>query len=219
MPTVIKHLGDTLTATWNGLSPRTSDRLTLYDGVGVVAFGPSEGITGGAANAVWTLTGGTLAAGQTYTSLRVVTTADGHTYSISDLTVQMVASGTRRDLALSFSAPVTDIAEAASVLSAEATEYVHVGVTPADSATGQSVDITGDTVSLAFLTSGTPAAGDWAAAQWITRTAGGASQVYARALVGPEAGGTLPPGNLAVWIRIQDSPEDFVERVGTLTVR
>lgn len=92
MPTLTKHIGDTLQAGWSGISPRTSDLLTLRDAQGVIAFGPSEGIAGGAGVAVWTLTGGILAAGQTYASQRVITTADGQVQQAAGPDVAIVAS-------------------------------------------------------------------------------------------------------------------------------
>lgn len=92
MSTLTKHIGDTLQATWSGASPRTSDLLTLRDAGGSIAFGPNEGILNGAAIATWSLTGGTLAPGQTYSSQRVITSADGQVQQAMGPDVAIAAS-------------------------------------------------------------------------------------------------------------------------------
>lgn len=102
-----------------------------------------------------------------------------------------------------------------SVLS---TELIPVKVTA--TINGQSTyNPTGDTIQMAFMTTGNPAPSDWKAATWqiVVQSAG---PVYiAQCLVGPGVGGVaLAVGIYAIWVKITDSPEVPVRQVGILQI-
>lgn len=91
-------------------------------------------------------------------------------------------------------------------LSAESTEYLKTVVT-AD------YDVVDDVVEWAFLaSSASPAdATTWIVGDWAP------SSTNARLLVGPD-GHELAVGEYSVWLRINDSPEIPVRRIGYLTI-
>jgi hypothetical protein len=95
-------------------------------------------------------------------------------------------------------------------------EYVRVPVSATES--GQPVDPTGDTVEMAFKTSGEPSGGDWKAASWETDNSVSPVVYYARCLVGPGGTVTLADGTYDVYVRVTDSPEIPVTNVGKLVV-
>jgi hypothetical protein len=104
-------------------------------------------------------------------------------------------------------------------LSAQSTEYLlaRVGTTVA----GQQVDPTVDVVEWAFTPRGDFDPQDWVTGEWAPVLSGpdGEPLYVARCLVGPEGGQTvLAPGAYWPWVRITDSPETPVKRVGVLLV-
>jgi hypothetical protein len=102
-----------------------------------------------------------------------------------------------------------------SVLS---TEYIGVAITASD--VSGATDLDEDVVEFAFMKvvgagSGSPGSGDWHPGDWSIQAPG----IYvARCLVGPANGGIALDGvgTYAIWIRIGDSPEVPVDRVGLL---
>jgi hypothetical protein len=72
---------------------------------------------------------------------------------------------------------------------------------------------------MAFMTSGTPASGDLKTASWETDTTTEPDTYYARCLVGPGGAVTLTAGvTYMVWVKVTDSPEVVLRRVGRLRV-
>ena len=98
-------------------------------------------------------------------------------------------------------------------LSALSLEYLRYQVTA--NVLGVPYTPTADTVQFAFPATGV-APSSWFSGSW--ETVGG-STYFARCLVGPSGGVvTLAAGNYDVYIKITDSPEVPVRKVGTLTV-
>ena len=96
-------------------------------------------------------------------------------------------------------------------------EYVLVKV--ASKQSGAWVDITADTVQMAFPVAGvTPVAGDWKAATWETDTETDPDTYYARCLVGPGGTVTLTAQLYDVYVKVTDSPEIPTIRAGQLRV-
>lgn len=99
-------------------------------------------------------------------------------------------------------------------------EYIRVGPVAA-TANGVAVNVSTDVVKMAFLTTGTPAAGDWKSANWET---GGppyfaVSLVAGAGVVSPPGGATvLAAGTYVVWLKITDSPEIPARPVDALVV-
>lgn len=87
-----------------------------------------------------------------------------------------------------------------SVLS---TEYVRAKVET--TVNGQVYDPTGDTVKMAFLTSGNPGPSDWVAASWEDSSVVGV--FWARCNVGPAGTTALAVGTYNAWLQITDNPE------------
>lgn len=86
--------------------------------------------------------------------------------------------------------------------------------------TGAPYDPTGDAVDWAFKdfsTDAEPSGGDWVVGNWETDP-GPPAIYYARCLVGPGGTTTLTDGKYHVWLRITDSPEIIVRRIGVITV-
>lgn len=100
-------------------------------------------------------------------------------------------------------------------LSSLSTEYVKVPV--AATVNGAVIDPTGDPVSMAFMALGlAPSGGDWKTGSWETI----GTTRYARCLVGP-AGGVITlvkDTTYALWLKVTDSPEAPVRRVGQVVV-
>lgn len=100
-------------------------------------------------------------------------------------------------------------------------EYVFFPV-QATEADGDVLDISTDTVHVAFTAVGSePASGDWIAAAW---EAGGPVNGYYRAFllvggVGSSATKELADGLWSAWIRVTDNPERPVRRAGLIRVR
>lgn len=84
-------------------------------------------------------------------------------------------------------------------------EYVRVPVA------ADGLDLTVDTVEMAFTTGAAPTNPDWQTAGW--------DDGSARVLVGP--GGTieLAHGTWQIWVRVVDNPEVPVLRAGYLVIR
>lgn len=91
-------------------------------------------------------------------------------------------------------------------ISSLSTEYVTIDVTATRA--GVTLDLSADPVAWAFVDPGLPpvtwVTGDWAAGK-------------ARVLVGPAAA-VLPKGTRDVWLRITDSPEIPIRKVGQILV-
>lgn len=94
-------------------------------------------------------------------------------------------------------------------------EYVRVPVVAYEN--GELVDPTTDPVFMAFMADPPkeePANGDWKTAAWeydgIT--------YFARCLVGPGGTVELEDGTYHVWVKLTDSPEVPVRRVGRLVI-
>ncbi len=79
---------------------------------------------------------------------------------------------------------------------------------------GVSSDPTADTVQLALMVSGSPSSGDWKTGSWETSL----GKYYARLEVGPGSTvGAKTAGKYDLWIKITDSPEAPVRKVGRVT--
>lgn len=100
--------------------------------------------------------------------------------------------------------------------SASSTTYVRAKVKA--TVAGVAVNPTSDTVSMAFLASGSPGASDWKAASWDTDSSTSPPTYRAQCLIGPSGVITLTAGLYTVWVRIQDSPEDVQEPAGLLRI-
>lgn len=96
--------------------------------------------------------------------------------------------------------------------SALSTEYLRYPVSAV--VNGAAIVPTGDTVQFAFPVTGA-APVTWFAGSWETVS----STYFARVLVGPAGGVFAPTAGVTydVWIKITDSPEVPVRKVGTLT--
>lgn len=102
-------------------------------------------------------------------------------------------------------------------ISVSSLEWVRVRVIARES--GAIVNPTGDTVTMAFKTSGTPIAGDFKTASWETDASEpGNTKYYARCLVGTGGAATLSADIYTVWVKIVDSPETPIKRAGRLVV-
>jgi len=103
----------------------------------------------------------------------------------------------------------------AVTLSSLSTEYIRAEVSATEA--GEPVDPTGGAVEFAFKdTDVEPAGGDWKTGEWETDPA--VSPVYyARILIGP-SGETLADGKYNVWLKIANSPEIPVRKIGVLTI-
>lgn len=98
-------------------------------------------------------------------------------------------------------------------LSSLTTEYVCIAVTP--TIEGDTLDPTSDAVKMAFVTTGElPETDDFQTGSWETID----GIAYAKCLVGPTGGLALAAGQYDVWIKITDSPEIPVRKVGTLNI-
>lgn len=98
-------------------------------------------------------------------------------------------------------------------VSSLSTEYIRVSVSVTKA--GIPFDPTGDTVQMAFpLPNVEPVLADWKASSW--ESTGG--NYWARCLVGPSGTVTLADGNYDVWVKITDSPEIPVRKVGSLSI-
>lgn len=96
-------------------------------------------------------------------------------------------------------------------------EYVHVPVR-AQSA-GLPVDVSADTVEMAFQAGSTaPAPGDWRAASWDVDSTITPARYRAQCLVGPGGTVELAAGVYSVWVRVTDAPEIPVRRAGQLRI-
>ena len=89
-------------------------------------------------------------------------------------------------------------------------------------ASGADVDPTSDTVQMAFLTgSGDPVSGDWETASWESDATFNPIRYYARCIVGGTGSGAtaeLARGTYHVWLKVVETTETIVERVGLLIV-
>ena len=97
-------------------------------------------------------------------------------------------------------------------------EYVKVQIEAEKD--GDQYNPTSDTVEFAFKDftgDADPESGDWAGGAWETDF-GPPDVYYAKAMVGPGSSNVLAVGKYFVWVRITDSPEIPVRRVGVLTV-
>lgn len=88
------------------------------------------------------------------------------------------------------------------------TEYLHVAVTDEINAS----DPTADPVSFAFVEVGEEPS-SWVTGSWDPDS----SDYFARVLIGPD-GESLEVGTYDVWIRMTDTPEVVIRKVGRLTV-
>lgn len=95
-------------------------------------------------------------------------------------------------------------------------EYVRVRVKAKEA--GADVDPTADTVVMAFVADGEPAALDYKAATWETDTSTTPDTYYARCLVGPGGTVTLTDGLYKVFVKVTDNPEVPVKHAGHLKV-
>ena len=96
-------------------------------------------------------------------------------------------------------------------LSSLATEFVrfHVTATLAD---GTTLDLSNDTVQMAFVPVGQkPATGDWRTATWVEPNVTGL-------LVGPDGGTVLAVGAYDVWLQVLDSTEHPTAKYDTLRI-
>lgn len=122
------------------------------------------------------------------------------------------------DLSFAFSAPqpTWEARMPGFSLSSASTQYVQVPVRAWNQ--GTIYDPTALTVYMAFVTSGTPSAADWNAAEWAW-TATDLGYYAAQCLVGPENSGVvLAAGTYAVWVQVTGSPEVPVQNAGALTI-
>jgi hypothetical protein len=96
-------------------------------------------------------------------------------------------------------------------------EYVLVPVSA--TALGAPVNVTRDTVKMAFPATGVaPQSGDWKAADWETEPSYPKTYL-ARCLVGPGGAVTLTAATTYdVWVKVSDSPEVPARLVDTLVV-
>lgn len=102
-------------------------------------------------------------------------------------------------------------------LSVLSLEYVRVPVQATK--LGVLVDISGDTVQMAFPAAEVdPAAPDWKAATWEADPTVTPNVYYARCLVGPGGTVTLSLGTFDVWVKVTDNPEIPARRAGQLRV-
>lgn len=93
-------------------------------------------------------------------------------------------------------------------------EYVKVPVSV--TINGAAYDPHLDVIQMAFpVRQIDPVAGDWKVASWEADGAGG---WLARCLVGPGGAVTLAAGTYDVWLKIVDSPELPIRRVGLIEV-
>lgn len=101
-------------------------------------------------------------------------------------------------------------------LSTLSLEYVLVPVSA--TVAGRHVDISADTVAMAFpVADALPLTGDWKTASW--ETVGSRPTSYlARCLVGPGGTVTLTAGTFDIWVRVADSPEVPARKVDRLVV-
>jgi hypothetical protein len=105
----------------------------------------------------------------------------------------------------------------AVVISSASLEYVYSRVSA--KASGAAVNPTGDTVAMAFKQGDAePTAPDFKTASWETDSTTTPPTYYARCLVGPGGAATLADGTWTAWIKVTDSPEIPVRRIGKLTV-
>lgn len=96
-------------------------------------------------------------------------------------------------------------------------EYVRVPVNAYEA--GQLVDPSLDPVEMAFTAVGVePVAGDWKLATWEADFSGSRPIYYSRILIGPGGTVTLADGTYDTWVRVTDSPEVPVARVGRVLV-
>jgi hypothetical protein len=103
------------------------------------------------------------------------------------------------------------------VLSSLSLEQVRVRVAAVTN--GSPVNPTVDTVAMAFKQADAePAGGDWKTATWETDSTTSPPTYYARCLVGPGGAVTLADGVWAVWVKVTDSPEIPVRKVGKVTI-
>lgn len=97
------------------------------------------------------------------------------------------------------------------VLSSLATEYVSYRVTATDY-DGAAIDLSGDTVRLAFVAVGTePGDADWHNATWVSPSVAGV-------LVGADPGIPVDVGVHDVWIQVLDTPEHPAQKVDVLRI-
>lgn len=95
----------------------------------------------------------------------------------------------------------------------------HVQVTVAARAAGAAVNLSGDTVKMAFLAAGVaPVSGDWKTAQWDTDTTTTPPTYRAQCLVGPGGTAVLSAGDYVVWVQVNHSPELVALQAGPLRV-
>ena len=96
-------------------------------------------------------------------------------------------------------------------------EYVRVAVRA--TANGSAVDVSADTVTMAFPLAGVdPSVGDWKTSSWETDATSSPTVYYARCLVGPSGTVTLAEGTYDVWVKITDNPEVPARKAGELFV-
>lgn len=101
-------------------------------------------------------------------------------------------------------------------ISAASTEYVRVPVSAR--ASGSVVNPTGDTVTMAFMsTAANPGDSDHKTASWETDATTTPDTYYARCLVGPAGVVTLTAATTyRVWVKVTDTPEVVLRPVGSL---
>jgi hypothetical protein len=103
------------------------------------------------------------------------------------------------------------------VLSSLSLEHVRVRVSAV--VNGAPINPTADVVAMAFKQADAePSGGDWKTASWETDATSTPSTYYARCLVGPSGTVTLADGEWDVWIKVTDSPEVPVRKIGKVTV-
>jgi hypothetical protein len=96
-------------------------------------------------------------------------------------------------------------------------EYVRVPVQATEN--GMLVDISGDSVQMAFpLTGLAPIGVDWKGASWETDPTVTPNVYYARCLVGPGGAVVLAAGMYDVWLKVTDNPEVPIRKAGQVRV-
>lgn len=89
-------------------------------------------------------------------------------------------------------------------ISSQSLQYVPAEVVLKDS--GLTVNVSGDTVQMAFPAAESPAS-SWNNASWETDATASPTRYIARCLVGPGGTVTLSAGVYDVWVKINHSPE------------
>lgn len=84
---------------------------------------------------------------------------------------------------------------------------------------GEYVNLSGDTVKMAFVaTGGTPVSGDWKTASWDTDTTTTPATYRAQCLVGDGGAVTLAAADYDVWVQVTHTPEIAAIKCGPIRV-